>query len=280
MNEFIQALLSPDVPFIRYAFIAGVLSSISFGIIGSFVVVKRMSYIAGAISHTVLGGIGLALFLQGVLNLKFITPMFGAVVFSIGAGLFISITIIKGNERLDTIIGTVWAVGMSVGLLFMYITPGYIDPMSYLFGNILLISSGDLILIVVLNIIVIFFSIFFFNQLQAICFDLEFAKIKRINTSFFQIFLVILISITVLLLVTLVGIVMVIALLTIPAAIAGMYVNQLKKMIPLAIVICAFFTTFGLVISHLIKLPTSSVTVVLAGITFFVAMIFNKILKR
>jgi zinc transport system permease protein len=279
MNDFITTLFNPNIPFIRYALIAGIMSSITFGIIGSFVVVKRMSYIAGAVSHAVLGGIGMALFLSTVFNLKFATPMLGAFIFAILAGLIISYATIKAKERTDTIIGAVWAIGMSIGLLFFSVTPGYVDPMSYLFGNILLITKNDLIMIFAINLIIIVLSLLFYNQLLIISFDQDFAETRGLNTKIFQILLIIMISLTVLLMITIVGIVMVIALLTLPAAISDLFSKKLSQMIFLSIILCAIFTVFGLTGSYMLNLPTSSITVLFAGFTYLIALAVSKVIK-
>ncbi len=271
MIDFFYAVINPDVSFIRYALIAGILSSIAFGIIGTFVVVKRMTYIAGAISHTSLGGIGLSLWLSTVAGISFLTPITGALVISLLTGLIISYTIIKKNERLDTVIGAIWSIGMSIGLIFIYITPGYGDPMSYLFGNILLISIHDLFIIVVLNSVIIFASVLFHNQFLAIFFDEEFAQIRGIKTYIYQIILILLISLTIILLITIVGIVMVIALLTIPAAIAGIFTKKMKVMMVLAVFICMIVTTTGLAVSYMLNLPTGSVTILISGIFYLLA---------
>ncbi|MFO7896964.1 MAG: metal ABC transporter permease [Candidatus Cloacimonadales bacterium] len=280
MTDFFSAVFLGSAPFLRYAFIAGLISSIPFGIIGTYVVVKRMSYIAGAVSHSALGGIGLALFLSSTYNLSFTTPMLGAAVFAIINGLIISYAIISGQGRVDTVIGAIWAIGMAIGLIFMAITPGYVDPMSYLFGNILLITQLDLTLILLLNIVVLLFSILFFNQLLAVSFDAEFAKIRGLNTALFQTMLILLISITVLLMITIVGIVMVIALLTIPPAVAGLFTRRIKSMILLSSLLCALFMTTGLFASYLLQLPTGSVTILLAGIVYLLSLGATKLLKK
>ncbi|MCG8572421.1 MAG: metal ABC transporter permease [Spirochaetes bacterium] len=271
MIDFFNALINPNVPFIRYALIAGVLSSIAFGIIGTFVVVKRMSYIAGAISHTSLGGIGLSLWLSTVAGIGFFTPIMGALVISLISGLIISYTIIKGDERLDTVIGTIWAVGMSIGLIFIYVTPGYIDPMSYLFGNILLISINDLLIIIILNVVIIFTSVIFQNQFLAIFFDEEFANTRGVKTYLYQIILILLISLTIILLITIVGIVMVIALLTIPPAIAGIFSKKMKIMMFLSVIICMLVTITGLAVSYKLNFPTGSVTILISGILYLLS---------
>ncbi|MDA3901507.1 MAG: metal ABC transporter permease [Spirochaetes bacterium] len=280
MTEFFYALINPEVSFIRYALIAGVLSSIAFGIIGTFVVVKKMTYIAGAISHTALGGIGFSLWITSVTGIGFFPPIMGALLISLITGLIISYTIIKGDERLDSIIGTIWAVGMSIGLIFIYITPGYGDPMSYLFGNILLISANDLAVIIVLNIVIILLSVLFHNQFLAIFFDEEFAQVRGVKTHWYQIILILLISLTIILLITIVGIVMVIALLTIPASIAGIFSKKMKVMMFLAVIICALVTVTGLIGSYLLNLPTGSVTILFSGILYLLANIFKFFTKK
>lgn len=276
MIDFCNALLNPDVPFIRFALIAGLLSSVTFGIIGSFVVVKRMTYIAGAISHTALGGIGLALYADVVLKIGFLTPMGGALLFALIAGVIISITVLKSKERLDTIIGTIWAVGMSLGMIFIYLTPTYIDPMSYLFGNILLISKNNLITIALLNVLIVITSVLLFNQFLAVSFDAEFAETRGIKTSIFEVVLILLIALTVILMIKIVGIVMVIALLTIPPAIAGLFTKRMKMMMIVSSLLCAVIMTLGLVLSYILGIPTGSTTVLLGGIFFIVAKFVAK----
>ncbi|WED24688.1 metal ABC transporter permease [Vibrio sp. JC009] len=276
MNEFITALTNPDVAFIRYAFLAGLLSSIPFGIIGSFVVVKRMTYIAGAVSHTSLGGIGLALYLSTVMSISSISPMGGAVIFALISALIISLAITKTNARLDTVIGSIWAIGMSLGLIFIYLTPGYIDPMSYLFGNILLISRDNLITILTLSSVITLFSLLFFNQFISTSFDSDFARTRNINTTFYETFLIILVALTVILMINIVGIVMVIALLTLPPAISALYTKRMKSMMLVSILVCALITSSGLYLSYIFTVPTGSTTVILGGVIYVTMLLSNK----
>jgi zinc transport system permease protein len=280
MNEFIAALTNPNVPFIRYALIAGLLSSIPFGIIGSFVVVKRMTYIAGAVSHTALGGIGLALYLSTVFSIGLISPMGGAVLFALLSGLIISLVTTFSHARVDTVIGITWSVGMSLGMIFMYMTPGYIDPMSYLFGNILLISKTNLLTIAALNLFITICSLMFFNQFVSVSFDSDFAKTRNLNTSLFSILLILLISLTVILMISIVGIVMVIALLTIPPAIAALFTKRMQSMMLLSSLLCAFITSTGLFVSYLVETPTGSTTVIFAGTLYIALVIAKKVIQQ
>lgn len=279
MLDFWNAVVNPQAPFIRYALIAGILSSIPFGIIGTFVVVKRMSYIAGAISHTALGGIGFALWLNFVLGFSLLSPTSGALLIALLAGAIIAYALNKEKERLDTVIGIIWAVGMSLGLIFIYSTPGYMDPMSYLFGNILLLSAKDLYIIAFLSVLIVLVSVIFHNQFLAVFFDAEFAQTKGISAPFYQTLLILLIALTVILLINMVGIVMVIALLTIPAAIAGMFAYKMKTMMILAILASLLITSFGLFLSYILQLPTGSVTIVFAGILYLPAKFLSATLK-
>lgn len=272
IQEFFAALANPGVPFIRYALIAGLLSSVSFGIIGSFVVVKRISYIAGAISHAALAGIGGALYLRHAYGIESISPLHGAVVAALAAAFIIGMVTTRYKEREDTVIGTIWAIGMAIGLLFISKTPGYVDPMSYLFGNILLVGRQELYLILLLDLVVITIGILFYQQFLALSFDEEFTRLRGIRTQLYYILLIFLIALTVVLMVTVVGIVMVIALLTIPAATAGIFSKKLWHMMVLGGILCALFTTLGLGTSYMLDLPSGSTTIVIAGLIYLLSL--------
>jgi len=269
MISFLDALANPAVPFIRFALLAGILSSAGFGMIGSLVVVKRISYIAGAVSHATLAGLGFALYMNEVHGTS-IQPLLGAVVASLLAALIIALVSRRKQEREDTIIGTIWAVGMGLGMLFIARTPGYVDPMSYLFGNILLLTASDIYIIIALDIVVVASCLLFYNQFQAIAFDEEFARSRGLHTGFFEIYLILLTALTVVLMVSTVGIVMVIALLTIPSAVSGMLTKRLWKMMLLSVVFCMLFNTAGLAASYSLDMPTGPVTIVLAGGVYLV----------
>ncbi|HPY45824.1 MAG TPA: iron chelate uptake ABC transporter family permease subunit [Sphaerochaeta sp.] len=274
MNGFFEILFSPDVPFIRNALFAGILSSILFGILGSVVTVKRIAGLAGAISHAVLGGIGIALYLSATGIVPNLSPMVGAIVFALLSALLIGAVSLKSKQREDTVIQAIWAIGMSIGVLFMAKTPGYTDPSSYLFGNILLISSRDLILLAILDVIVLFLAWRFYPQIEATSFDEEFAAVRGIPTQ--TVFLIILsvTAVAVVLLQTFVGIVMVIAMLTLPAGTAGYTARNLASMMLLSTLYSLLFSAGGLVVGWSLDLPVGAVVVVLSGLVFlgFAAM--------
>ena len=273
MNGFFEILFSPDVPFIRNALFAGILSSILFGILGSVVTVKRIAGLAGAISHAVLGGIGIALYLSATGIVPSLSPMVGAIIFAILSAFIIGAVSLKSKQREDTVIQAIWAIGMSIGVLFMAKTPAT-DPSSYLFGNILLISGRDLILLAVLDVIVLFLAWRFYPQIEATSFDEEFAAVRGIPTQ--AVFLIILAvtAVAVVLLQTFVGIVMVIAMLTLPAGPAGYTARNLASMMLLSTLYSLLFSAGGLAVGWSLDLPVGAVVVVLSGLVFlsFAAM--------
>ncbi|MCF8061492.1 MAG: metal ABC transporter permease [Deltaproteobacteria bacterium] len=252
--------------FLQYAVITGMLAAIPCGVIGTYVVTRRITYIGGAIAHSVLAGLGAARFCQVVYNWPWLHPLYGAVIASLVSALIIGLVSLYARQREDTVIGAVWAIGMAVGILFISRTPGYNeDLMSYLFGNILMVSSDDLYLILGLDIVVILFSLLFYNKLLAVCFDEEFARVRGVRVELYYLLLLCLTALTVVLLVTVVGVVMVIALLTLPVAVASHFSNRLWLTMVLSAAFTALFTLSGLALSYGPDLPSGATTIVLAG---------------
>lgn len=280
MGDIFSALIDPDNQFLRYAFIMGTLASISFGIIGTFVTVKRIGYLAGAISHSVFGGIGFALFLQVRAGLTWFDPLFGAIIAAVIAAIAVGLVSIYAKEREDTIIGTIWAVGMAAGILLIDMTPGYFSLSSYLFGDILLISQKDLFFVGFFDLLVLGISILFFNHFFSVCFDNEFMTLRGINTTFFYLLLLILTALTIVLLVRIVGIILVIALLTIPSAIASIYAKRLWQMMLYSILLCIIFSWVGLGVSYTYSLSSGPTIIVVCGISYLILLIFHKIIQK
>ena len=270
MVELLQALSDPDIAFLRYALAAGLLAGIAFGIIGSFVVVKRISYLAGSIAHCVLGGIGAALYLQQAQGLSWCDPMLGALISALAAALIIGLVSMYAHEREDTVISALWVLGMAAGILLIAITPGYTDPMSYLFGNILMISAADVWMILILDSIIVAACILFYNRMQAICFDEEFARLRGLRTRLLYLLLLGLTALTIVLLVRIVGIIMVVALLSLPAAIAGQFSSRLWQMMLGAAVISMCCIAAGLCLSYSLDLPGGATIVLLTGAVYLV----------
>jgi zinc transport system permease protein len=267
--------------FLQNALWASLLASVACGMIGSFVVVRNISYVAGGIAHCVLGGMGAALYLNKVHGLLWLHPLHGAVVAALLAALIIGLVTLKSRERADTIIGALWAVGMALGVLFISLTPGYAeDLMSYLFGNILFVSVSDLWLLSALDLVVVVLGFLFYNQLVAVCFDEEFARLRGVRVELHYLLLLALTALTVVLLTTVVGIILVIALLTLPAAAAGRFTRSLWQMIVAATLLCALFCVGGLWISYAPSLPAGAVIIVIAGAVYLIVATGSGMLRR
>ena len=272
LDSFWQAL--QQYQFLQYALLAGVLGSVACGMVGTYVVVRRITYIAGGIAHCVLGGIGAALYLQKVHNLHWLQPLFGAVLAALLAALIIGYVSLKAQQREDTVIGAMWAVGMAVGVMFISQTPGYnVDPMSYLFGNILLVTRADLWTIAILDIVVVTLGLLFYKQFLAVCFDQEYARTRGLNVDFYYLLLLVLTALTVVLLVSIVGIILVIALLTLPAAVAGRFARRLWQLMILAALLTILFTTAGLALSFSPNLHPGATIIIISGAAYLLTTI-------
>ncbi|MHC5037430.1 MAG: metal ABC transporter permease [Planctomycetota bacterium] len=279
MREFVDALIQHR--FLQFAVLTGLLASVACGIVGTFVVTRRITYIAGGIAHCVLGGLGAARYFQVEHGWAWLHPMIGAVVAALLAALIIGVIRLRGTEREDTIIGALWAVGMAVGILFITHTRGYSeDLMSYLFGNILMVSSRDLWLIAGLDVLVVGAGLLFYHPLQAVCFDEEFARLRGLRVELYYLLLLGLTALTVVLLTTVVGIVMVIALLTLPAAVAGHFARAMWQMMALATGLTAVITLTGLAVSYGPGLPAGATIILLAGAVYLFAILGTALRKK
>ncbi len=260
--------------FMRHALLAGFLASISCGIIGSYVVIKRIVFISGGIAHTAYGGIGLGYFLG-------INPMLGALGFTVLSAIGMGIVSDRSAQRSDTIIGVMWAAGMALGIVFVSLSPGYTtDLMSYLFGNILVVPVMDIWLMLALNLIIVITVIALYEELKTTSFDEEFARTAGLNTRLLNLVLLVLIALTIIVLIRAVGIILVIALLTIPAATAGRLTSSLKYMMIIAIILGMLFTSGGLLLSYVFDLPSGATIILLAGIVFVLVSIFLSIKEK
>jgi zinc transport system permease protein len=271
LSEFFQALATNVL--LQNALLAGLVASIACGVVGSYVVARRITYIAGGIAHAVLGGMGIARYLNVAWGYSNLIPLHGAVAAALLAAIIIGWVSLRARQREDTVISAIWAVGMAVGVLFIAKTPGYSeDLMSYLFGNILLVSGSNLYLVVALDVLVVGVGLLFYNKLLAVCFDEEFARLRGVRVEFYYLLLLCLTALTVVVLVTVVGLIMVIALLTLPVAVAGHFVSRLWQVMVLAAALSAVLTTAGLAVSYTPELPPGATTVALAGALYLVVM--------
>lgn len=268
MTEFFSALFDPDLGFLRNALILGLIGSIPLGAVGTFVVARRISYLAAAIAHSVLGGIGFALYAQGVWGWAWLHPSLGALLAAVIAASVIGWVSLRSRQREDAVIGAIWVTGMAIGLLFISKTPGYLDPMAYLFGDILLVSNSDLWIAAGVSGVIITILLLWHRQIVAVCFDSEFASIRGVRAERIYLLLLLLTALTVVTLVSLVGIVLVIALLTLPPAIASLKAKSLGQMLLCSVVLTACFVFFGLAFSFSYNLPTGPSIILLAAAVY------------
>ena len=248
--------------FIRNAIMAGILASISCGIIGVYVVVKRIVFISGGIAHASFGGIGLGYYLG-------INPILGVLPFSIASAL--SMGLVSKRSRLpeDTAIGILWAMGMSIGIILVSLTPGYApDLMTYLFGNILTVPFSDIVLMLALDAIIILVVYSFYKEFLALCFDEEFATVRGVHAERLYLVLLCLIALTVVVLIRVVGVILVIALLTIPAAMSRQFTSNLKKMMLLSILFGAVFSSGGIWLSYMFDVPSGATIVLVMSVVY------------
>jgi zinc transport system permease protein len=277
--EFWQALTQHA--FLRNALLAGLLASLACGVVGTFVVTRRITVIAGSLAHSVLGGMGAAYYFRSVHGWQWLHPLHGAMVAALLAALIIGLVRAKSREREDTVISALWAVGMAVGVLFLFRTPGYkADLMTYLFGNVIMVDPQTLRLLVGLDGVILLLTLLFYNPLLAVCFDEEFARLRGINVSLFYTLLLCLTALTIVTLIYVVGIVMVIALITLPVSVAGRFARKLWQMMALAAALSALLTTAGLVISFDSDLPVGATTILLAAAVYLVVHLGAGIWQR
>ncbi len=260
--------------FMQNALLAGLLAAIACGIVGVYVVVKKIVFISGGIAHASFGGIGLG-YLLGI------NPVLGAMAFTVASSLGIGLVIRRTRLPEDTAIGILWAMGMALGIIFIGLAPGYApDLFSYLFGNILTVPFFDLMLILILDVVIIALVALLYKEFLYLSFDEEFSTISGVPTEGLYLLLLCLVALTVVVLIRVVGIILVIALLTIPAALARQFTHSLKKMMLLAILAGVFFTFSGLWISYVLNLASGATIILVSGTTLFISFGINKLRRR
>ncbi len=270
--SFFQALI--DYDFLQTALLAGLLAAVGCGVTGTYVVVKRIAFIAGGIAHSVLGGMGAAQYFG-------LDPILGALVAAVIAALLIGWVHLHWQVQEDTLISAIWAIGMAIGILFMAKTPGYrSDLMSYLFGNILLVPTAHLWFMAGLDALLLLLVACFRRQFLAVVFDAEFARLRGLPVGLFYQLLLVLVAVTVVLLIQVVGLILVLALLTLPAAVAGHYLHTLTRMIAVAILLGAGLTSTGLVLAYGADLPVGPTIVLLAGALYVASALLSRALVK
>ncbi|MBS0629906.1 MAG: metal ABC transporter permease [Verrucomicrobia bacterium] len=266
----IEALLTHS--FLYMAILAGIAGSVTGGIMGSFVVVKRIVFISGSIAHSILGGMGLFLWIHRTFDIAWITPFQGAIVAAILSALLIGWIHLEYQQREDTVIAALWSTGMSIGVIFIALTPGYnVELMHYLFGNILWVTKSDVFTLIALDMIVIAIVALFRHQFLAICFDEQQAKLQKVPVKFFYLLLLCLVAISVVLLIQVVGAILVIAMLAIPAAIAANLTRKFTSMMILAVIIGSLFSIFGTAVAYQLNWPPGATIALVATLFYLIS---------
>jgi len=253
--------------FMQNALMAGLLASIACGIIGTLVVVNRIVFISGGIAHAAYGGVGLAIFLG-------ISPILGALGFTVAVALVIAVISFQNKSRADTVIGVLWAVGMACGVILIDLSSGYnVQLMSYLFGSILAVPRLDLFMMAILNLIILGVIFFFNKDFLAMSYDDEYAGLMGVPVRRLYILLLLLVALCVVIIMRVVGLILVIAFFTISPYIAEKYSRSLKKMMALSISLNVLFTLVGLWLSFQFNLTSGAAIIMVAALFFFLSHI-------
>ncbi len=279
--------------FVQNALIAGVLSSILAGLIGTFIVTKRIVFISAGISHISFGGLGVAYYFG-------LEPLIGAMVFAVSSSAIIGAKTFGSNSnansssiltsssssksksssnssRNDSLIGILWSIGMAIGILFISLTPGYAPNLtSFLFGNILTVSRELLYYMSALIVITIALQYIFYNELITVSFDPEFAFIQGINVKFLNLMLMILVGVSVVMLISVAGITLVIAMLTISPITALYFTNNFFKVMLLSIIFGIISSTLGIFISFNFSIPSGPSIILVASVLLFIGWVRSR----
>ena len=245
---------------------ASVLLSIAIAIIGSLIVINKTTAITGSIAHGSFGGIGLAMFLGNSIILT-------TSVFTVILAVILAFITIKFPHRKDSLIGVIWAVGMSIGIIFLSLTPGYqSDALSYLFGNILLVENRDLIFMIAIDILILISIIFLYHRFLAMSYDREFLTLRGINANLLYTYFLILTSLTIVMSVRAIGIILILALFTIPALIAEKFTKKFFSMMIISGILGAVFMVGGILISFFYNISPTPTIVIIAAIALILSL--------
>jgi zinc transport system permease protein len=238
---------------------------------GALVVVNRIVFLSGGIAHAAYGGIGLAFYF----NWPYLP---GTIGFSLFAAMMMAAISHTVKHRADTIIGVIWAIGMAFGIILIDMTPGYnVDLMSYLFGSILTVPRSDLLIMAVIGVIITVMVAYYYQDLLAMSFDEEFAQIRGVPVKKLYFGLIGMLAVTIVLVIQVVGLILVIALLTIPPFIAEKYVNSLVQMMMASSLLGAVFTVTGLWFSYRFNLTSGASIIMVSGMVFLISLVVDKI---
>ncbi|MCD7923468.1 MAG: metal ABC transporter permease [Bacteroides sp.] len=249
--------------FFQHALLGSLFASIACGIIGTYIVTRRLVFISGGITHASFGGIGLGLYAG-------ISPLLSAAVFSVLSAFGVEWLSKRKDMREDSAIAVLWAFGMAIGIIFSFLAPGFTPDLSaFLFGNILTITPTDIYMLAILSVLLIVFFTLFLNPIICIAFDREFARSQRIPVALFEYLLMMFIALTIVSCLRMVGIVLAISLLTLPQMTANLFTHSFKRIIWLSVGIGYLGCLGGLLISYKLQVPSGT------AIIFFSILIYT-----
>lgn len=267
-------------PFLATGLLAGLCASLSCGVMGPFVISRRIVFLSGAIAHMAVGGIGVAIFLAHTFpeSCGWVQPLHGAVVSALAAAVVIGLWHDRVEERMDTLIGALWATGMAAGVLLIKYTPGYqTELMSYLFGNIAFVTPGEVRIMIVLNVLILLTVLLFYKRLLAICLDRQQAELQGVNVVAVDILLLSLVALTVICLIQIVGLILVIALLTLPAATAAHHFSRMAPMMVASTLLAALLTSVSRVAVYGTRISPESAIVLSAGVVYLLSVFIRRL---
>ena len=257
--------------FMRTALAAGLLTSVICGVIGTLVVVNRIVFLAGGIAHAAYGGIGIAFFFG-------LPYMAGTTGFSLAVAMTMAAVTVKAKHRSDTIIGVLWAVGMALGVILLDLTPGYnVDLMSYLFGSILTVPVSDLWIMLAVAMVNIGVVTYFYNDYLSMSYDEEFAQIRGVAVRRLYFLLIGLVAVSIVMIIQVVGLILVIALLTIPPFICEKYARSLTAMMVYSSALSIIFTVTGLYLAYRFNLTSGAAIILVAGAGFLISLLIERL---
>jgi zinc transport system permease protein len=262
-----------EYTFVVRSLLGAIFASITAGLAGTYIVSRRLVFLSGGITHASFGGIGMGYYLG-------INPVVGAAVFGLGSALGMEYMSARGRMREDSAIGILWALGMAVGIIFIYLTPGYApNLMSYLFGSILTVTNGDLIALGIISAVLILFTALFYRTLLYISFDENYARTFSRHVDLFKYISVGLTGLVIVLNIRMAGVIMIIALLTIPANIIMLFTRKYLRIIILSTLVSFISISAGFAVSWFTNLPTGA-TIVTVMVLFWLVARAARSLKR
>ncbi|ULB35021.1 MULTISPECIES: metal ABC transporter permease [Proteiniphilum] len=260
--------------FFRNALLGSLFASIACGIIGTYVVTRRLVFISGGITHASFGGLGIGFYFG-------LPPVLSAMAFSVFSAFGIQWLSSKQDVREDSAIAVFWSLGMAIGIVLTFLTPGYAPNLSeYLFGNILTITRADIVSLFVLSLVLLLFFVLFYHSIVSVSFDTEFARTRRLPTQFIEYTMMLFIAVTIVLSIRLVGIVLLMSLITVPQMTANLFTVSYSKIISLSVLFSFVGCVTGLLLSYYLNVPSGAFIIFILILIFFIGRTLKLILKN